>query len=471
MAQDRFFSWIALLFLGLSGLTSVAHADNISVENTLDYDHALCGPKVAQLLELDREFVQKEIHFPHPYFMNNTMVKNVHDFLFSELGPKDPCFLPVAKAYILDSLLISETDPSLAQPHSPNYVESQEATYRLTAKLLNTNRIQILTPDLRGKLRGAGWTELMKKRSDSRSPYRLRGAYACGESMIYLDPEIAPLDLSGNLRHELDHFIRDRQSAAPGDHADWKSLLLNDEVLALATGDFNQLYLSLIRIQVNYGRAHKVLNAILSGNPNYYYGPYVLGGDNDLFSANGPFSKLYGEMWLIDDLSTFMQQNFFSRDAVEDPKKEKEFKQIYSAVGDVYFTPKTALSSDYVQSILEQQQSSPPPGLYSWSTGQAQTMGIDQAVQSLLSQLDQASPQCQALSDSRDTPDVQSFIGTHMSAAPGEAGVKGGEAGVKGGEAGVKGGESGVKGGEAGVKGDEPIRACLLLGEDESDSP
>ena len=455
--------------LALLGLFSIgAYASEPQIQSVLNYDHAQCDSTVLQLLQLVELYREKAVMSSRSAEGD---LKKVHSFLFTDIGYSHPCFRAAADAYVLESLIVTEPDPivfPILQDKSPE----DHATFQLTASLINSGRIELLTPALRQTL-GEGWNDPFKQQGKFDSPYQLRAAYSCVESKIYLDPEMSPFNLAANLEHELDHFVRDRRSPAPQAGDSWKSILLEDEVLALSTGIFPEVFLS--SKYLPHSKADKILGAIGGQGPGLFQHPYQVKDDDNLFAKNGPFSELfqYG-CTMQTDLFGFILTTVLTS-GTGDYMYANDVDKIYQAVNAVYF-PSSALAPDLLQSTLRANWQQPPQGLYRWLREDVINLGANAALSELLTGLDQPSPQCQALVASHDNPDVKAYIGSRLPiaaesvSAPGESGVKGGEGGVKGGEGGVKGGESGVKGGESGVKGGEggvkgsaPVRACLML--------
>jgi hypothetical protein len=477
--------------LGFNGAPVTPYPEP-KVEDYLKYDRAHCGKWIDQLIKLSDKYRNHAVTSSRAVSGD---VKSLHSFIFDQVGPGNACFHDVANAYILESLLVS--DPTylvyqhdtipISKNQAPEYKPDSPATFIAAAAMLNAGRIQALTPALRAQF-GSGWADELQKPEKFTSPYSLRGAYSCVDSKIYLDPEMPPVNLASNLEHEMDHFIRDRMSQAPQANADWKSILLEDEVLALTSGVYSQLVLT----QQPVLRSN-LIRALSDNILGPYYPGYQLKNDGSLFSKDGPFDKIFSAVSAKSPLEDFLYSSFLSTNISSNLLPE--IQQVFLAVNTVYF-PNSTLSSDLIQSTLIENAQDRPPGLYKWLwedaawlygfipdsdpkrvwevdlyEGRRQLLvtPVLSAIDRLMTGLETPSPMCQALIAQRSNADVQNYIGSKLSTqGQGQGGATSpGEAGVKGGESGVKGGESGVKGGEAGVKGDELVRACVILEENE----
>ena len=495
--------WTSLKFPG----KAILSYPEIDLRDYLDYDHAQCDQVVNQLLSLSEKYrtdlatssnaTQKDLDQIHTYLFNTLVDKST-----DKSGLPNPCYQTAMNAYVLESLIIVN-DPQYevavknkiqtsSQVSVSNFVPENRSTFLLAVALLNGGHIQILTPELRKSL-GGGWIDQIPKPQKFTSPYQLRGAYSCTTSKIYVDTEVTPINLAANIVHEIDHFIRDRRSPAPADGADWKAILLQDETFALATGVFKQLMLTNIQVPRN-----RFARAFSDGYLGPFYQAYKSVGDGNLFSKDGPLDQVYhtGDSY---DFSRNMFGTYSGYPHELNLSCSAPIENVYKAVNAVYFPNSTLTDSAYA--AMDQSFSgTSTEGLYKWladttpfqplmiptsspplpfeidgdftrmpfngfNYGRRLQLPVQQALTSiaqLLTGIDAPSPMCQALVTSGDNKDVQDYIGSKLS-----LGDKNGEAGVKGGEAGVKGGEAGVKGGEAGVKGTAPVRACMILNQNE----
>ena len=466
--------WARLHFYGKASDTSFP---DLKSKDYLEFDREKCEKSVDHLLELTANYqlaAFKSSKVAHRDF------GNLHHFIFVTLGTEHPCFDPVAKIYLLESLKM--LDPYAAKSavikhHIDLYTPGSPAAFLLTAGLLNNNphpKIQILTPALRKTL-GPGWEERSQLQKEFTSPYRLRGAYSCSHSEIFIDPEIGPINLASNITHELDHLIRDRGSSEsdPKSNLGWKSTLLQDEVMALSAGFLGQLILSKQSYpKTNYYKSFQAGSIIY--DYNHFQSCYELKNDRDLFSSGGSYETLFNSIKEDGTLHTFLMNTILNSNP-DHYAYRSQVQAIYNSVNEVYF-PESTLSDEYLLSVLKKyatDQRTIPDGLAHWlwvdapwlSTNvdspekhiweirlgnvgnfriQVSMTQILKATADLITELDTPSPLCKALIADQDDPEVKAYVGSRLSI-------------------GTAGGESGVKGGESGVKGVEPVSACMFL--------
>jgi hypothetical protein len=417
---------------------------NSLIQQNLHLNQAQCGDSISQVLTLLQRYQEDGWHGSAKQADKD--LQSLHALLFENAGPTNPCFNDAATAYLFGSLAITTANPGNAQQADVQ----ADPLFLLAVTLQNSGRIELLTPSVRKKL-GAGWSTNATSPAPLTSPYQLRGAFSCVASKIYIDPEIPPINLAANLEHEIDHLVRDRTSYIPA-NADWKTILLKDEVLALATGVYRQLRLSSPTL------LHSRWVRALSDGYDQTYHPYRTKDDDNLFAKDGPFSSMYYGGGSNGNSAQFIA-NFlletYEGDLVVTPYVEK----IYKAVADVYF-PGETMSPDAIRAELPS-AGAYLGGLFDWLPNspfvQPPLANTFAAIQTITQHLDIPSDSCRALIAHQNDPEVQKYVGTHLS-IDGDSPVPG-----MPGEGGVKGGEGGVKGGEGGVKGGEPVRACLIL--------
>ena len=342
------------------------------VQDYLKYDHQRCGSYVDQVVKETLQFAE---HASKSSRSADSDMKDIQNLLFKELGTAHRCFGDVAAAYLLGS--VTASDPYYLmfvetakdkEAAKKAYVPDSPAVFILTASLLNQGKIRILTPELRKEL-GPEWSRPAAQTYPLASPFALRGAYACANSTIYIDPQTTPINLSANLFHEIDHLIRDKETPfAPGSPVDWKQQLLLDETLALSAGVQHELALTAWKGKHN-GTLSEVAKAF-GANPSLFtYSAYSIKDDRNLFSEGGPYQRLWKKQMLGDgqSLSVFLARTFFRDCRMNTCMSDtiSDLSEIYQAVDQVYF-PNAPLASEMLNALLPQNLKFHPRGLSNW---------------------------------------------------------------------------------------------------------
>ena len=381
--------------------------------------------------------------------------KKIRQWLFPPSGQSQVCVSTAQRAYAVASIFLLDLenfDPNVQWQKYSGHVLSGELEVTLAAAFLaNQGKIRFLD-------------DAWKSRSDVNS--RVRGAYDCADSIIYLDPKLSPVNLAATLLHEMDHLFRDKfldvellrsefnlnsnGSAVDG----WSSFLLMDEALAIVQSTFQQRDLQLHQVTVpafwpGGGRWHKVT-------------PYQLKDDVTFFAKDGPLNQLYLSCpkWASAETSVlpnFLQTIFLRKDAPmtcgKDALEAADREKIYESIFESYFPGAGSISPTTDENLSPTHHGMELGQLVSWvrehaiirtpardddpktshslcddlNPGTCVTYRVDQfidALSVLKTKIASSSPACDLYQQAVASGALNHYVGTQVGARPSTDGVR-----------------------------------------------
>jgi len=344
------------------------------------------------------------------------------DYVENDIGENNGCFHQAALSYILSSLVLWD------QQTASNFNYELLLT---TAFLGNQGKLVLLTPNLRKSLQGNDKKSFWTKK-DSRG-FEVIGGYECERSIIYIDSNLRPFNVSATLVHELDHLFRDKYEEVD-ETKTARLVTFVDELSATLHGLFVQKALATdpLILRSTYNRVDPEMHVTkkflwYTRYDNTYQNKKQPPNDANLYAQNGFFDQFWDSrgMTPFSLYESFLKHwnitEGLTKNYPEYLPDLKILRSIMNVVSAGYFKNKSFIESTPVPTL------SNPLSHAIWSVDEPFS-GMDGflfRLSSLTKKLDEPSNSCIAFGNSVTNGELDDYLGTGSSSDPGQPGNDG----------------------------------------------